>query len=295
MSTDHIESESSPIFSFLTACAQQENVDMHSEMTCSDVATMAPKRKVAVELSFDDSNHKRQRSSKMPEPCRWLNALSEEKCATSQGLDAKPEAEREMSDESSAKGIDGDDVTSSSSSNVDYTSEEISSDDEDGSSSPKSGTSSSTEEDDSSEEDERVQNLHLPDKPPISVPDPASDLSTRLSSFLSALQKANADLQDPSDILAKRVDEVADDEEHYIEMDLGLGVLKEKRAGTVQADGVKLTDDYSSSNDEDFDSDSVEGRHTVDERNVKRTPLVDLMGGKLPSNEKPSIQEMPGS
>ncbi|KAJ9604320.1 hypothetical protein H2200_011154 [Cladophialophora chaetospira] len=58
------------------------------------------------------------------------------------------------------------------------------------------------------------------------VPPQGTDLQSRLQEFLPRLQQANAALDGMED--DKRLDEVSDDDEHYIEMDLGLGVLTEQ-------------------------------------------------------------------
>jgi hypothetical protein len=53
-----------------------------------------------------------------------------------------------------------------------------------------------------------------------------SELHLRITTFLPQLREANEDLVNVKD--DHRIDAVADDQDHYIEMDLGLGVLKEK-------------------------------------------------------------------
>lgn len=66
-------------------------------------------------------------------------------------------------------------------------------------------------------------------------PDRNTHLQSRLREFLPLLQQANAELDDTED--DKRVDDVSDDAEHYIEMDLGLGVLAEQENAATE---VKL-------------------------------------------------------
>ncbi len=59
---------------------------------------------------------------------------------------------------------------------------------------------------------------------------PPSDLKTRLAAFLPQMAKANQTLSE-----SERVDDVDEDEERYIEMELGLGVLAEKQeAGDIR-------------------------------------------------------------
>jgi Domain of unknown function (DUF4598) len=77
-----------------------------------------------------------------------------------------------------------------------------------------------------------------------------SDLQSRIATFLPQLRKANEDLVNAEE--DHRLDAVADDEDHYIEMDLGLGVLKEK-AGPRPLDGEIWIRESSSSSSSDDD------------------------------------------
>lgn len=63
---------------------------------------------------------------------------------------------------------------------------------------------------------------------------PQSDLRSRLQNFLPQLQRANAELGDPDFILSNRIDDVSNEAEHYIEMDLGLGILSERESPTEE-------------------------------------------------------------
>ena len=80
-------------------------------------------------------------------------------------------------------------------------------------------------------------------------PLPSSDLRSRLAAFLPRLKEANASLEQHGG--QEHIDRVSDDEEHYIEMDLGLGVLKEvsRREGEI-----RTTRSDSSSQSEPTDS-----------------------------------------
>ena len=80
-----------------------------------------------------------------------------------------------------------------------------------------------------SDSDRDMIALRAPIKPSISSATATSgslDLRSRIASFLPQLRKANEDLSTNDD---QRLDAVASDEDRYIEMDLGLGVLKEKK------------------------------------------------------------------
>jgi Domain of unknown function (DUF4598) len=251
---------------------------------------MAVKRPLPIASLSDGRVTKRQRSPNMP-----LSAASgkgQEHCQND-GINA--EATKRDSDDDSVQGCAGNSQSSSSSSDLDDTSEEISSDDEDETSSTQTGKTPLSDKGESSEEEELIQNLPLPRKPPISALNPASDLHTRIASFLPELRNANADLTDPGQALTSRLDEVADEEEHYIEMDLGLGVLKEKRPATTRADGVKLADDSCTSSNDDSESDLTGAEDATDNQQINGTRLIGLLGGNRPSSKKPSIQVVTGS
>lgn len=76
--------------------------------------------------------------------------------------------------------------------------------------------SESTSSEDASSDDDDVSD----DKDPS---DHQPDLKSRIAAFLPQLAEANQNLSEP-----KRIDDVGADERHYIEMNLGLGVLTEK-------------------------------------------------------------------
>ena len=87
--------------------------------------------------------------------------------------------------------------------------------DSEGTSTSSDETSSSSDEDESGSDEE------------VGADDsaqPPADLKTRLAAFLPQLAKADKRLSG-----SERVDDVGDDEERYIEMNLGLGVLAEKQ------------------------------------------------------------------
>ena len=89
-------------------------------------------------------------------------------------------------------------------------------------------------------------------KPPIQRPDP-SDLKAQLAAFLPKMAAANASLrtmQEQGLFKGKSFEDVDDEAEGgYIEMDLGLGVLEEKKDGEDPSDG---------SGDEDGDEDGAD-------------------------------------
>jgi hypothetical protein len=86
----------------------------------------------------------------------------------------------------------------------------------------------------------------------------SSDLRLRVASFLPQLQKANEEVVTAGD--DQRIDAIAEDQDQYIEMDLGLGVLKEKRPrslnGEIQTHEISSSSSSSSSNSDDDESET---------------------------------------
>jgi Domain of unknown function (DUF4598) len=285
-------------FSHLRLLADMDagkSTGVHSKAVDNSILGITAKRKLPAEPSSDDRITKRRRSRNTSDPSQFLAARTGKFQANCQGHDVKVDYAKGNGAEDPVQSSSEESETSSSSSDVEDTSEASSSDDQEETSLTQMAKPPSPDKDATSAEVELIQDLPLPEKPPISVPNSASDLHSRLSSFLPELQKANTDLQNSAEAMARRLDEVADDEEHYIEMNLGLGVLKEKKSGAVRAEGVKLRDEYSTSSTEDSGSDSMESRDAVEEQNVDGDPLADMMGGKPPRSKVPKIQEVPGS
>lgn len=114
------------------------------------------------------------------------------------------------------------------------------------------------------------------------------DLLSRLSAFLPKLKSANEDLQ--REIAAGRgkdlqLDEVDQEEGQYIEMNLGLGVLEEKRADGSTSTDDEIGDGQEFANDEDAAESDTKLQRDSD--------ILDrLMGKKKSSDQKPTIQEL---
>lgn len=112
-------------------------------------------------------------------------------------------------------------------------------------------------EDEAEEENASEQDDDLPQK--VRGPKTnTSDLKARLSKLLPELQKANADLTAPGNSSKHRIDAVNEDEDHYIEMDLGLGVLQEVQE--TDRDHIIVPKDNSSSrsSSDTEDADAIE-------------------------------------
>ncbi|KAJ5163806.1 uncharacterized protein N7500_005636 [Penicillium coprophilum] len=178
---------------------------------------------------------------------------------------------------------------------------------------PTSSSGSSSEDDSESErEDEQHSDremncigessnthAHVPDPSP-SLPHIAgrpkprihrmkgdSDILSRLNAFLPKMKDANEDLQKQieagkaGDLILDNADENG---EQYIEMDLGLGVLEEKRDGDP-------------SSDEESDDEGLKGatRDGKSPQEMNDSDIIGkLMGGKnkKSNTDKPSIEEM---
>jgi hypothetical protein len=128
-------------------------------------------------------------------------------------------------------------------------------------------------------------------KPPNSISTTvtgSSDLRSRVASFLPQLRKANEELVVAGD--DQRIDTVTEDQDQYIEMDLGLGVLKEKKRprplnGEIQTHEISSSSSSSSSSSDDDESETGD---------PGKDAMLKLMGGKeaRSSNRRPVIQDI---
>ncbi|OAG42866.1 hypothetical protein AYO21_02817 [Fonsecaea monophora] len=184
-----------------------------------------------------------------------------------------PPTERSAGDGQSGD-EDEDDVTTSSSDSEDSDSEE-----------------SSEEEDLDSEDDDEDENEGVEDHLDASdsgvpqfntLPAPASDLKSRLQSFLPQLRQANAELDNAGGVVDRRVDHVSDEEEHYIEMEVGLGVLSEERIDATQ---IQLP--RSPSGENEIDQDEIKDGPEDSQTGVSR-----LLGTNGTKGTKRKIEEL---
>lgn len=145
-----------------------------------------------------------------------------------------------------------------------------------------SGSSSEEEEDEEHVENHETTSTITPqvlDTEPTTSP---TALKLRLASFIPKLQAANAKLETDPDAGAKRIDEVPDDVEQYIEMNLGLGVLKTKVKPAV--DGVRTVLEEDS---DDSDDESTSGNEDPDSTEAS---IIDRLKGVRPP--KRNIEEV---
>lgn len=120
----------------------------------------------------------------------------------------------------------------------------------------------------------------------------SSALRSRIAAFLPQLRQANEDLTNAED--DHRIDTIADDQDHYIEMDLGLGVLKEKpRRGPLHGEirTRKGSITSSSSSVSSSSSSSSSGSSNSDGDQETKRPKKDPMREFLGKNEKLTRQE----
>jgi hypothetical protein len=133
-------------------------------------------------------------------------------------------------------------------------------------------------------EDPNTISLPPQRKPAISraaIVSGSSSLRSRIATFLPQLRKANEDLTNAEDDY--RIDAIAGDQDHYIEMDLGLGVLEQKpRRGPLHGE-IRTRESSSSSSDGDGD---------LETKRPKKGPMRDLLGrkGNLTRQAGPTIQ-----
>ncbi|KAJ5728955.1 uncharacterized protein N7483_003463 [Penicillium malachiteum] len=171
------------------------------------------------------------------------------------------------------------DYTSSSGSSCDSSSEDDSSEDENGSIHHENRTSSSATS-------SSIPHVHGRPKPRIRKMEGNSELLARLSAFLPKMKSANEDLE--KEIAEGRgkdvvLDEV-DDGKDYIEMNLGLGVLEEKRGENGDSSG------------DERDHEGMDGVKSDKKSNMDEDSdiLGKLMGhgGKDLDADKPSIEDL---
>lgn len=154
---------------------------------------------------------------------------------------------------------------------------ESNSDDESSSEAESSSDNDST----SDEEDNDIPTLKPGVKPDFSsarkLTAGAPSLQDRLKAFLPQLAEANSKLtrDGPN---AFSMEDVKEDEPH-IEMDLGLGVLEEKRDGEE-------------SEDEEDDEDDMDGEEKKERKRKEKDVMSELMGRKGENKSTKGIQEV---
>jgi hypothetical protein len=114
----------------------------------------------------------------------------------------------------------------------------------------------------------------------------ASNLRSRLEAFLPKLEKANAELDDADDISERRIDHVPDDDEHYIEMNLELGVLSERKDHGKEGQ-LKFRESSSEDDDEDIDVSTDNG---AAEEDSEQGVISQLKGEKSQHRQKRRIE-----
>ena len=137
---------------------------------------------------------------------------------------------------------------------------------------------------------DEVDTISIPPqtKPAIAgSPSPSgpSKLQSRIATFLPQLRKANEDLVNADGEM--RIDKLTEGQDHYIEMDLGLGVLKERQKPRPPNREIQTHDSSTSS-----DSTSTSGDDTQTEGSGKDL-MSDLLGKKKGGRQaRPVIQPL---
>ena len=153
-----------------------------------------------------------------------------------------------------------------------------------------SGSSSGNDEDsgedgEGAEDDRPPATSNVPPTPSTKKPkltSPPTALKSRLTSFLPQLQQANADLEKDPDAATRRVDNVADSDEQYIEMNLGLGVLNAMPTSDEARNfKTSTTDDSDSSENESSSPSGVDAG-----AELTQLGIIDKLKGVKPAKRK---------
>lgn len=113
---------------------------------------------------------------------------------------------------------------------------------------------------------------------------PASSLSERLKAFLPQMAAANVELEKDraaGKLAQMSLENVGEDDEHYIEMNLGLGVLKEKNPNKTDSDSEMEED-----SDDEMDT-------AADDQKTREENILGKLMGKKKTKTGPGIQEVP--
>jgi len=160
-------------------------------------------------------------------------------------------------------------------------------DDAQSSLSDSSEESSDAETDD--ENNERIVTLGGPKKPQMGTGalSDAQDLQSRLSVFLPQLAAANRSLDEDGG--SYNIEDIEDDEQH-IEMNLGLGVLEEKREDDTSSSD-ESSEDESELEEEDVDM-PVSSGAAKREQSDRDTHVMDKLLGQRRGLQKGGIAEV---
>ncbi|BFZ59538.1 hypothetical protein YB2330_000549 [Saitoella coloradoensis] len=110
-----------------------------------------------------------------------------------------------------------------------------------------------------------------------------SDLLSRLDFFLPQLKAANEDLEKVEDKETLNIENIGEDEEKYIEMNLGLGVLEEKRPG----EELESDSEESGSEEEGEDEDDILGQLTgTSKKSLSSKPAIEVVETNTKDTQK---------
>ena len=152
-------------------------------------------------------------------------------------------------------------------------------------------SSSDSSESDSSSSGSSSLSLRLSPKPRSHRPELTfhnlKNLRSRIVAFIPKLQRANEDLDRKRDVGASLEDhniEALDDEGRYIEMDLGLGVLEEKKTGmNIEEESESVSGSGSQSGSQ---NDSEGDGEETNEEELKEKARVGRISGQGDANKR---------
>ncbi|KAK6005002.1 hypothetical protein QM012_007781 [Aureobasidium pullulans] len=133
-------------------------------------------------------------------------------------------------------------------------------------------------------------------KPNFALP-ATSDLQSRLQAFLPQMAAANAELEKlakDGGLEGKRLEDVGEGDE-YVEMELGLGVMEEKKGGEGSSDDSshESSEDSSEDSSDNDEEDDQEHKKKQKEKEQKEKDILGrLMGHKQGREKATGIQEV---
>ncbi|KAI9816865.1 MAG: hypothetical protein M1827_001510 [Pycnora praestabilis] len=226
-----------------------------------------------------------------PDSTKRARATSSETSSSTSSLDTISDGSGSSSDDDDA---DSEDIASATSSTSSEGESDLSENDNHSESTSDSDSDSSSSSSSSSDARSRqatpLTTLPLAQKPAIqdSSSGVDTDLASRLASFLPEMAAANASLEDDraaGRLQDRQLENVENDEEGYIEMNLGLGVLEDK---DPDADGTSSSSDESSNEDGETTGEPEGNINKVTQK--ERDIMGRLMGGR--NNTRPNIEEI---
>ncbi|KAH0350792.1 hypothetical protein KCU83_g4670, partial [Aureobasidium melanogenum] len=121
-----------------------------------------------------------------------------------------------------------------------------------------------------------------------------SDLQSRLQAFLPQMAAANAELEKlakEGGLEGKRLEDVGEGDE-YVEMELGLGVMEQKKEGEESSDDSSAESSEDSGEDSSEDDEVDDNEKQKEKEQKEKDILGRLMGHKQGREKAAGIQEV---